>query len=278
MTEALISIGDFSRMTYLTVKALRHYQDVGILEPWSIDEASGYRSYHVSQVPVAQVVRRLRDLDMPLESVRAVVEAPDVDARNRAISEHLARMEKHLSETRSAVASLRSLLEVPRAAREVAIQSQPAQWALAIRETVQMVEASAWAGNAYAELHDALERSGGVRAGVDSALFHDSFFQKDAGELVAFIPVEREVVIGEGAAPRVASLEIPAVDLAVMVHEGSGRTVDETYAELGAFVTRKAIGVAGPIREQFTVTAADTDVVADHRTVVGWPIFRTQSD
>ena len=68
-----LSIGDFSRMTYLTVKALRHYQEVGILVPWSVDPDSGYRSYHLSQVPTAQVIKRLRDLDLPLESVRAVV-------------------------------------------------------------------------------------------------------------------------------------------------------------------------------------------------------------
>jgi DNA-binding transcriptional MerR regulator len=277
MTEALVAIGDFSRMTYLTVKALRHYQDVGILEPWSIDEASGYRSYHVSQVPMAQVIRRLRDLDMPLEDVRTVVEAPDVDARNRAISEHLKRMEEQLGQTRDTIKSLRSLLEVPRAAREVTVRAMPAQWTLAIRETLPMAEASAWAEDAYTDLYEALDRLGGVRAGVDGALFYEDFFHKDKGDVVAFIPVEREVVITGIATRRVASLEIPAADLAVMIHEGSGATVDETYAELGAFVAQKAIGVAGPIQEHFTVTSADTDVVADHRTVVGWPIFRTQS-
>lgn len=277
MTESLVAIGDFSRMTYLTVKALRYYQDVGILAPWSIDEASGYRSYHVSQVPIAQVIRRLRDLDMPLEDVRAVVEAPDVDARNKAIGEHLKRMEDQLSQTRDTVKSLRSLLEAPRAARDVTIREVAAQWTLAIRETVPMVDAGAWAGDAFGELYAALGDLGDVRDGVDGGLFYEDFFQKDQGDLVAFIPVTRQLVLPAGPSGRVVSLRLPAADLAVMVHEGSGDTVDETYAELGAFVTQKAIGVAGPIRENFTVTSADTDVIADHRTDVGWPIFRTQA-
>ena len=69
-----LSIGAFSRMTFLSVKALRHYHDVGLLMPAAIDPESGYRRYEASQVPTAQVIRRLRDLGMPLEEVRVVVQ------------------------------------------------------------------------------------------------------------------------------------------------------------------------------------------------------------
>ena len=46
----LLTIGDFSRMTFLTVKALRHYHDVGLLEPARTDPSSGYRYYRPEQV------------------------------------------------------------------------------------------------------------------------------------------------------------------------------------------------------------------------------------
>ena len=55
MTTAL-SIGDFSRMTQLSVKTLRHYHEVGLLEPDRVDPATGYRHYAPEQVPTAQVV------------------------------------------------------------------------------------------------------------------------------------------------------------------------------------------------------------------------------
>ena len=48
--DVLVTIGDFSRMTHLSVKALRHYHDVGLLEPAQVDTASGYRLYQASQV------------------------------------------------------------------------------------------------------------------------------------------------------------------------------------------------------------------------------------
>ena len=74
--DVLLSIGEFSKMTYLSVKALRHYHDVGLLEPALIDPATGYRRYSSDQVTTAQAIRRFRDLDMPIDDVRRVLEAP----------------------------------------------------------------------------------------------------------------------------------------------------------------------------------------------------------
>ena len=59
-------------MTQLSVKTLRHYHEVGLLEPDRVDPATGYRHYAPEQVPTAQVVRRLRELGMPIADVRAV--------------------------------------------------------------------------------------------------------------------------------------------------------------------------------------------------------------
>src|SRR5215470_19288940 len=109
--STLLGIGDFSRMTFLSVKALRHYHEVGLLTPAEIDSDTGYRRYEVAQVPTAQVIRRLRELGMSLDDVRVVIDAPDVGARNAAISDHLHRMEGELEQTRATVESLRLLLD-----------------------------------------------------------------------------------------------------------------------------------------------------------------------
>src|SRR6202050_1937831 len=54
-----VTIGDFSRMTHLSVKTLRHYHSVGLLEPADVDPGNGYRYYGVEQIPHAQVIPRL---------------------------------------------------------------------------------------------------------------------------------------------------------------------------------------------------------------------------
>jgi DNA-binding transcriptional MerR regulator len=95
------------------VKTLRHYHEAGLLEPADVDEHTGYRYYSLDQVPTAQVIRRLRGLDMPVADVKAVLAAQDVRARNHLISAHLAPLENRLQQTHAAVESLRDLLQRP---------------------------------------------------------------------------------------------------------------------------------------------------------------------
>src|ERR1700727_664998 len=94
-----VTIGDFSKASQLSVKTLRHYHEVGLLEPSEIDSGSGYRYYSDEQIPIAQVIRRLRGLEMPVAEVRAVLAAEDAEARNRVIVEHLNRLEGELART-----------------------------------------------------------------------------------------------------------------------------------------------------------------------------------
>jgi DNA-binding transcriptional MerR regulator len=136
--SVLVPIGDFSRMTHLSVKALRFYHDQGLLEPARIDPATGYRFYDPRQVPVAQVIRRFRDLDMPLDQVKAVLRAPDVETRTKEIIAHLTAMESKLAEMQMSVASLRALLEGPPVRPIVEFRSIPAAPVLAVRGTVSV--------------------------------------------------------------------------------------------------------------------------------------------
>src|SRR4029077_17151814 len=93
------TIGDFSRVTFLSVKTLRHYHRVGLLEPAEVDTVTGYRRYTSTQIPIAQVVRRFRELDMPLEEIGSMLRAPDQRTRSQLIANHLTRLEKTMAET-----------------------------------------------------------------------------------------------------------------------------------------------------------------------------------
>ena len=95
--------------------------------------------------------------------------------------------------------------------------------------------------------------------------------EDEVGEIVALVPVEP----GHEVGGRVEPLQLPRVEYAVAVHEGSLENVDRTYAALGAVVAERAIGVQGPIRETYVVGASDTPDEAQHRTEIGWPVFQT---
>jgi len=268
----LVTIGDFSRMTYLSIKALRHYHDVGLLEPADVEPTTGYRLYQPEQVPTAQVIRRLRDLGMSLDGVQAVLRAEDVTSRNAVIVEHLRGMERQLEQAQATVSSLRALLEPDQVPIQVEYRTASALRALAVSERIAMADSEQWSTGAFDRLRAAIADSGAERAGPDGALFYGEFFAEDTGEVVAFVPVRGDAGPDDGP---VRVVELPATELAVTVHQGPFGELDKTYGALGTFVSERAIGVDGPIRENYLVTGDDTDDEAQHRTEVCWPVFHT---
>ncbi|HRK46538.1 MAG TPA: helix-turn-helix domain-containing protein, partial [Nocardioides sp.] len=122
----MLAIGEFSRMTHLSIRALRRYHEAGLLEPELVDPSSGYRYYSGDQIPTAQVIHRLRELDVPLADVRRILRSPDADQRAALVAEHLGRLESELARTRAAVLSLRRLLAPEPAPLQVELREEPA--------------------------------------------------------------------------------------------------------------------------------------------------------
>jgi serine/threonine protein phosphatase PrpC len=76
----LLTIGAFARAASLTQKALRLYDQLGLLPPAEIDSGSGYRLYEVAQLRQARLIAQLRRLGMPLASIREVCALPPAEA------------------------------------------------------------------------------------------------------------------------------------------------------------------------------------------------------
>lgn len=271
MTQTRVRIGDFSRMTHLSVAALRHYHEVGLLRPVEIDRDSGYRFYAPEQVRVAQVIRRFRDLGMPLDEIRAVLEAPDAAARNEVIVAHMRRMESQLATTQSVVTSLRSLLERPSTPIAVSHRVESTVRAMAVTDQVSSSGLDAWLSEAQHEIDAALTAAGSHPAGPRAALYSAEFFQLGAGVVTAYVPVTEDL----HSSGRAEMLEIPSAELVVAVHRGPLSDLDQTYGALGTYVAEREIGVGGPIHEHYLVTEYDTDDEARHVTEVCWPVFQT---
>jgi DNA-binding transcriptional MerR regulator/effector-binding domain-containing protein len=269
--RARVTIGDFSRASHLSVKTLRHYHEVGLLEPSEIDPGNGYRYYAEDQIPVAQVIRRLRGLQMPVAEVKSVLAAPDSEARNRLIVAHLDRLETDLAQTRAAVAELRGLLELPTTPRAVVHRTVPPTSAIAIQERVDRDDVLAWWHGALGEL-GAIIRANSLRtAGPAGGMYASEIFQHGRGDATVFIPIDGTA----RAIGRVAPLLVPPAELAIVLHRGSLADVDLAYGQLGAHVMRHEISVEGPLREGYLVGFLETDDPDQWETEIGWPIFRS---
>ena len=260
----MLSIGEFSRLTRLSIRTLRRHSGSGLLEPAWTDPATGYRWYSAEQVPVAQVVSRLRELDVPLADVRRVLATADPQERAALVAGHLERLEEQLERTRAVVGSLRRLLRPPGLAVE--LRRVPATTVAAVEGTVELADVLDWYAGAMAELDAAVPDP----AGPPGGLFADALFADERGHALVHLPVTGPVA----AVGRVHAATLPAVELAVAVHAGDHGDIEVAYAELGAWVAGHALAVAGPVRETYLVGPRDTPDAAQWRTEIGWPVFR----
>jgi DNA-binding transcriptional MerR regulator len=266
-----LAIGDFSRATHLSVKTLRNYHRLGLLEPAEVDVETGYRRYTSDQIPTAQIIRRFRDLDMPLGEIAAVLKAPDVRTRNDLLAEHLGRLEIELAQTRAAVSSLRSLLQGPPPALDVTHRTEPSIQSAAISSVVDLEDLSTWFQGALGELYATVNAQRIGADGPPGAVIANEFFSDERGEITVFLPAAGSVrPVG-----RVAPTLLPGTELATIVHRGSHDDVDRSYGALASYVSQRALAVDGPIRERYLVGRHDTPNQTRWRTEIGWPIFDT---
>jgi DNA-binding transcriptional MerR regulator len=88
----LLPIGRFAKLTQLTVKALRLYDQLGLLQPARVDRATGYRYYALAQVELAERIRLLRSLEVPLDEVREILAGWDSCATVARLRAHRRRI------------------------------------------------------------------------------------------------------------------------------------------------------------------------------------------
>ena len=165
-TAPVLTIGEFSRLTHLSVRTLRRYHDAGLLVPDTVDPATGYRYYGVEQIPTAQVIHRLRELDVPLPEVQRPARAGP-GGRAALVAGHLRRLEARAG----AHAGRRG--RAPPAARpgagaavDVELRAVPATTAAAVAGDVDLDEVLSWYAGAAAELEAAVAEPTGPPGGI----------------------------------------------------------------------------------------------------------------
>jgi DNA-binding transcriptional MerR regulator/effector-binding domain-containing protein len=269
-TPAMLTIGNFSRATLLTIKTLRHYHDMGFLEAAEVDPHAGYRRYLTSQIPQAQMIKRFRELRMPLNEIRQLLASPDGTTRNAIMAVHLRRLEDDLGRTRSAVSELRGLLGPPAGPVTISHRHIAPMLGAAIGERVDAKHAVAWLSGALAELHLTLATQSRRAVAPAGGLFSDEIFAKGRGAATIYIPCDGPI---EGIG-RVRPYHSPEVEVATIVHAGSHRNIDLAYGALATHVARYELAADGPLREHYLVGPLDTSDETAWRTEIGWPIVK----
>lgn len=106
--DYLMPIGRFARSCRLSIKALRHWDEQGLLAPAHVDVGSGYRYYSRAQAPVALAIGMLRSLGLGLPAIRAIL-AAEPAARQQLLADEADRMARELARRQHAVRAIQRL-------------------------------------------------------------------------------------------------------------------------------------------------------------------------
>ena len=269
--DGLMAIGTFSRASLLSIKALRAYHEAGILVPARIDPATGYRSYHATQLMDAAVIQRLRALDVPLARVREVVHARDPEVTGRVLADHTAAMQARLTDVARIVGELQAGVALPAAHTPVHVRAEPAAHTLAVRGHVTDADIAEFLGTAFADLAAVADRAQVAPTGPFGALYGAEIVDDGAEPVEAFMPVAGPVPLPDERGP-VRLSEVPAARVAVLVHAGGYDSIGDSYSRLGAWVAHNAVSADRPVREMYLVSYDETDDPARFRTEIHWPL------
>jgi DNA-binding transcriptional MerR regulator len=165
----VLSIGRFADSTGLTVRALRHYDEIGPLAPARVEPATGYRFYDPAQIEDAVTIRRLRALELSLDEIRSLLDADPGALRDR-LAAHRDRVAGEASDKQMLAIELRALLVGGGERIAIEVSNEPElRLAGAIRH-LKLVDPEGVSGLLQA-VRDALAERGVSPTGPPTALF-----------------------------------------------------------------------------------------------------------
>ena len=263
-----ISIGRFAGLTGISANTLRRYDESGLLSPAFTDPFTGYRLYAIEQLDAGILIRLLRDLDVPLDEVTALMGADgpqDVNAvlrhHRERIAERHAELEGVLARIDSAVNEERGLL--PYEVETVALRPG---WVVSRRTRATRPQLDEVIERCLVELQDQLAAGGARAAGRELVLYHNALHWYQGLDLEVCLPVEKAVAEAH------SGWQLPGGSAMQTVYRGPWDDIWQAYAAMLAQIARRGHEVCGPAREFYLVDERDTDDPRRYVTEITWPV------
>jgi DNA-binding transcriptional MerR regulator len=264
----LLPIGRFSEICRLSIPALRHYDELGLLPPAAVDPDTGYRYYSVSQAADADRIRTLRFLEMPLPEIKAIL-AGDKKQTKRILEGHRRRLLESAERQRYAITLLDSMLrEEPPMAYEIHLRETAPQRAATVHGRTPWAELGSFIESALREVFAVAGEQGARFAGPPFGIYHVADATEEELELEIGMPVAEPIE----PAGRVGSIEIPGGLVATTLHCGRYEDISPAYQAVGEWIAEHGHEMAGPCREVYLVGPDQASDPGALRTEIVWPI------
>lgn len=264
----MLKISDFSRIGKVSVRALRLYDELGLLLPAYVDPSSGYRYYSVAQLPRLNRILALKDLGFSLDQIAPLLnDELSLEQLRGMLALKRAEAEQRVAEEQERLARITArLAQIEREGRlgayEVVLKAVPAQRVILARDVTDRSERVSELSRAVGEL---MMRHALHNAGPWLHIHYDPDWRELGEEIGAAVMVDASVEDVEQAAPGTAAFTLlPAVEtMAAVVHRGHREALVDAYAALGAWIEANEYTIIGPCREIFLSWSPDGESVIE---------------
>lgn len=243
----MLSIGELSRATALTVKTLRHYHERGVLVPTFIDPNTGYRYYDDVAVERSRVIKSLRELEFSLDDIAEILAecSEDADAvaflieQRDTIAKRLAHL-RSVASTIDAVILIQKEKSMENANNVIEEKTIPAQLVAGIRMKGRFEDSS----TAFKKLGRAF---GFGLAGKAGMLIYDAEYRDEDADFEPFFPVKKAKKTDADIHVR----ELPSVVVLCLRHVGPYDGISQSYGRLLSEIRKRGAVPTVPSREVY---------------------------
>lgn len=253
----MFKIGDFSRLTRVSVKMLRHYDELGLLKPAQVDPLTNYRYYSADQLPQLNRIIALKDLGFSLEQIgKLLAENLPSDEIRGMLKLRFAEVEQQLNVEKARLAQVAARLQyIEQEDRsplyDVVVRQIPSQLMASIRQHVLDPETAIThlfdEVEAYVTNYDARAFSSPL------TIYHDLEYQEENVDVEVAVPLTRPIP----GTDRVSVRNIPSATMACVVYAGSYEKSAEVLHTLLVWIQTHHYTIAGPMREVYLRFGAD---------------------
>jgi len=197
----LLSIGAFASMTRLSIKALRLYDQLNLLQPRHVDPKSGYRFYGTDQLSSARMIRNMREMDMPLATIRQVLAAltSSPEQAELLVQEYAEMREQEVVKIRKQVQQLIQQIqkEITPMSLEVHVKQVATQQVLSSTHHIKVNKLDATIKSALVAMYALLKEQNLAAVSAPFGIFHGAINEQEDGPIEICMPVNGTVT-GKG--------------------------------------------------------------------------------
>lgn len=268
----MLRIGEFSKLSRVSIRMLRHYDDIGLLKPAEIDQFTGYRYYSPEQLPVIGRITALKDMGFSLADIVKMIE---IYENRDELDDYLMKRQLELQEISETTQRQMRLLDTARErlrkeqnmSYNVSIKTIPERYAATVHMTIPHYEDE---GMVWQILGEETAPLNMVQADpcLVAAEYLDDEYKEENVELIAWNTVKGKYPDTE----HVKFKTLPPVKVASCMVKGGYEQMPEVYGAVISWVNDNGYECAGPMFNIYHVSPHETQNPDEYVTEVCYAV------